>query len=73
MAKEKLRKAYEKKNDEFYTLYEDIAAEVPLYKAQLQGKRILCPAIGTKAYPRRSCITTGNMSPHPICCHREAM
>lgn len=43
MAKEKLLKAYEQKNDEFYTLYEDIAAEVPLYRAQLQGKRILCP------------------------------
>lgn len=30
-------------DDEFFTLYEDIAAEVPHYKAQLRGKRILCP------------------------------
>lgn len=34
-----------KKNidDEFYTLYEDIAAELPNYKEQLRGKRIICP------------------------------
>lgn len=31
------------KNDEFYTLYEDIADELPRYKSQLKGKRILCP------------------------------
>jgi hypothetical protein len=30
-------------DDEFFTLYEDIAAEVPNYKAQLRDKRILCP------------------------------
>ena len=32
-----------KKNDEFYTLYQDIADEVPYYRDQLRGKRILCP------------------------------
>ena len=32
-----------KKNDEFYTLYQDIADEVPHYRDQLRGKRILCP------------------------------
>ena len=31
------------KYDEFYTLFEDIAAELPNYKAQLKGKRIICP------------------------------
>lgn len=30
-------------DDEFYTLYEDIAAELPNYKEQLRGKRIICP------------------------------
>ena len=32
-----------KKDDEFYTLYEDIANELPNYKEQLRGKRIICP------------------------------
>lgn len=31
------------KNDEFFTLWEDIANELPLYKEQFRGKRILCP------------------------------
>ena len=31
------------KYDEFYTLFEDIAAELPNYKEQLRGKRIICP------------------------------
>lgn len=31
------------KKDEFYTIYEDIAAELPNYKEQLKGKRIICP------------------------------
>jgi hypothetical protein len=30
-------------DDEFFTLYEDIANEIPNYRAQLRGKRILCP------------------------------
>ncbi len=30
-------------DDEYYTLFEDIAGEVPNYKDQLRGKRILCP------------------------------
>ena len=32
-----------KKDDEFYTLWEDIAAELPRYREQLRGKRIICP------------------------------
>ena len=32
-----------KKDDEYYTLYEDIANEIPNYKDQLRGKRIICP------------------------------
>jgi len=38
-----LLKATENKNDEFYTLWDDISAEVSRYKSQLKGKRILCP------------------------------
>lgn len=38
-----LNKSKKDKNDEFYTLYDDIAAELPLYREQLRGKRIICP------------------------------
>ncbi len=40
---ERLNNANKKKDDEYYTLYSDIAAEIPLYKQQLQGRRIICP------------------------------
>lgn len=40
---ERIRKSREEKNDEFYTLYDDIAAELPNYKEYLKGKRIICP------------------------------
>tara|TARA_B110000238_G_C16086996_1_gene422063 strand:- start:438 stop:1475 length:1038 start_codon:yes stop_codon:yes gene_type:complete len=38
-----LLKASAKKNDEYYTLWDDVSAEVSRYKNQLKGKRILCP------------------------------
>jgi hypothetical protein len=38
-----LMSAQKKRDDEYYTLYEDIAAEIPKYKEQLKGKRIICP------------------------------
>ncbi len=41
--KQSLYKANKVKDDEFFTLYEDIANEVSLYKKQLRNKRILCP------------------------------
>lgn len=51
MAKSKtLLSSKKKKNDEFYTLYEDIAAEVPRYRDQLRGKRILCPCDWDESY-----------------------
>ncbi len=31
-------------NDEFYTLFEDIAAELPNYKEYLSGKRLPFPS-----------------------------
>jgi hypothetical protein len=47
MAKESRKKRLEQsqkaKEDEFYTLYDDISVEVSMYKEQLRGKRILCP------------------------------
>ena len=39
----KLNESKKTKYDEYYTLYEDIAAELPNYKEQLKGKRIICP------------------------------
>ena len=38
-----LNRAREAQEDEFYTQYEDIAAELPRYRDQMYGKRIICP------------------------------
>lgn len=38
-----LNKSRDNADDEFYTLYEDVAAELPNYKEYLRGKRIICP------------------------------
>jgi hypothetical protein len=46
----RLNSANKKKHDEYYTLYEDIAREVPLYKNQLTGKRIICPCDWDEGY-----------------------
>ncbi len=48
--KQSLYKANKIKDDEFYTLYEDIANEVSHYKEQLKGKRILCPCDWDESY-----------------------
>lgn len=45
-----MQKSKELKNDEFYTLFEDIADELPLYRDQLKGKRILCPCDWDESY-----------------------
>src|ERR1035437_2848308 len=37
-------------DDEYYTLYGDIAEEVSKYKDQLKGKRILCPCDWDESY-----------------------
>ena len=36
--------------DEYYTLYEDISNELPRYKEQFKGKRILCPCDWDESY-----------------------
>ena len=48
--KQSLYKANKIKDDEFYTLYEDIANEVSIYKKRLKGKRILCPCDWDESY-----------------------
>ncbi len=48
--KQSLYKAHKIKDDEFFTLYEDVANEVSLYKKQLKGKRIICPCDWDESY-----------------------
>ena len=45
-----LMKAQKAKDDEYFTLFDDIAAELPKYKEQLKGKRILCPCDWDESY-----------------------
>ena len=45
-----MQKAYREKDAEYYTLYEDIAAELPQYREQLRGKRIICPCDWDESY-----------------------
>ena len=42
MKSSRLHKAFKVKNDEFYTMYEDIAKEVEYYKTSLKGKVVYC-------------------------------
>ena len=42
MSNVNLNNAKEKKNDEFYTLMEDIEKELPLYKKHFEGKVVYC-------------------------------
>lgn len=48
--KKSLDKANSAKDDEYFTLFEDIAKEIPLYKEQLRGKRIICPCDWDESY-----------------------
>ena len=48
--KQSLYKAHKIKDDEFFTLYEDVANEVSLYKKQLKGKKIICPCDWDESY-----------------------
>lgn len=47
---ERLQGSKRKRDDEYYTLFSDIAAEVSLYLPQLRGKRILCPCDWDESY-----------------------
>ncbi len=48
--KSQLEDTNRNRDDEYYTLYEDISAEVSKYKKQLKGKRILCPCDWDESY-----------------------
>jgi hypothetical protein len=48
--KESMDNAHRNKDDEYYTLFQDIADEVSLYREQLRGKRILCPCDWDESY-----------------------
>lgn len=45
-----MNESKKRRYDEFYTLYEDIAAELPNYREQLRGKRIICPCDWDESY-----------------------
>lgn len=45
-----MQKSKSIKNDEFYTLWQDIADELPLYREQFKGKRIICPCDWDESY-----------------------
>lgn len=47
---QRLQGSKEKKDDEYYTLFQDVADEVSLYLEQLKGKRILCPCDWDESY-----------------------
>lgn len=54
-------------DDEFYTLYEDIAAELPNYKEQLKGKRILCPCDWDESFQEALVYKEeGYVAPHDL-------
>lgn len=46
----RLQGSKRKRDDEYYTLFQDIADEVQLYLPQLRGKRILCPCDWDESY-----------------------
>lgn len=45
-----LNKAIKERDGEYYTLYNDIADELPRYKGQFKGKRIICPCDWDESY-----------------------
>lgn len=46
----KAQQSEDLEKDEYYTLYEDIAAELPQYKEFFKGKRIICPCDWDESY-----------------------
>ena len=46
----RLQGSKQKRDDEYYTLFQDIADEVSLYLPQLRGKRILRPCDWDESY-----------------------
>ena len=54
-SRNKLVKAKKKKDDEFYTKYNDISKELVNYKDQLKGKSILCPCDWDEGISKDNC------------------
>ena len=49
-----------KKDDEYFTLYDDVANEIPLYKNQLKGKRIICPCDWDESFEETIVYSNGD-------------
>lgn len=57
---ERIRKSREEKNDEFYTIYADVADELPHYRKFFKGKRILCPCDWDESFEERLVYSDGS-------------
>ena len=57
---ERIQKSKEEQNDEFYTIYDDIAAELPNYRDFLKGKRILCPCDWDESFEEQIVYSDGS-------------
>ena len=56
---QRILKSKEKQDDEFYTIYADIAEELPNYRNQLKGKRILCPCDWDESFEEQIVYSDG--------------
>ena len=61
--KELLEKSKAEDPDEYYTLYDDIAAEVSLYRKHLKGKRIICPCDWDESFETEIVYSDGDYIP----------
>ena len=57
---ERIQKSKRNAEDEFYTIYADIAAELPNYRAQLKGKRVLCPCDWDESFEQQIVYSDGS-------------
>lgn len=56
---QRIQKSKEKQDDEFYTIYADIAEELPNYRNQLKGKRIICPCDWDESFEEQIVYSDG--------------
>lgn len=61
--KRKILECLQQKNDEYFTLYDDIANEVSQYRSQLKGMRILCPCDWDEAFEEEIVYDNGDYVP----------
>lgn len=57
---ERIQKSKENAEDEFYTIYADIAEEIPKYRELLKGKRILCPCDWDESFEEQIVYNDGS-------------